>query len=75
MPRSLIVSVNEGRNVHTDIDDDGNTVGQGKIIAEFALHYIKVLNVSPRARDNLTICNGMGGAASKASSWVLQTFG
>lgn len=75
MPRSLIVSVKEGRNVlSTDIDDDGNAVGQGEIITEFALHYIEVLNVSPRFRGDLTICNGMGGAASKASLLVLQTW-
>ena len=73
MPRSLIVSVKERRNMHTDIDDDGNTVGQGEIITEFALHYIEVLNVSSRLRGGLTICNGMKGAASKASLWVLQT--
>jgi hypothetical protein len=67
MPRSLIVSVRKGRKVHTDVDDYGNAVGQGEIITEFAFHYIEVLNISPRLRGDITICNGMGGAASTAS--------
>jgi hypothetical protein len=43
MPISLFVRIVRGG--WTDVDDDGDAVGKGKVVAESTLYDIEILNV------------------------------
>src|SRR5579859_1545737 len=42
----------------TDIYDDGDTVGEGEVAAEFTLHHIEVLRINTRGLERCTIGTG-----------------
>lgn len=45
MPRSLCCQRTDSLEGETDVDNDGDAVGQRKVIAEVALHYVEVLTL------------------------------